>query len=357
MAEKVDFRCLAPHGALFLVARACRGSGEGQAPSLLECPTLFGTLPEAGRQVMFSNLLDNPKLFRRVIEDMPLGLYIVDRDRRIRFWNHGAEQITGYLAHEVVGHVLEDVVQACDREGNNFTAQQRPVTVTLAERQPQVCTAFFLHKSGHRVPVNARTLPIAEHGGPIEGVTVLFEEVFAYRDELPSPAMYGCIDAITRIPSRRLTQALLNECMVAMEDSGVGFGLVRIQILRLDEFQAKHGPQSVVPFLRTAARTLRHSLNTEYFLGCWGTHEFLAVLPSASPVTVATTAETLWNLLSHSEVLWWGDRFLVQSEVAYTLATPGKDLESHLREMKPAHSSGTAKAGPGAAHNSARSRG
>jgi GGDEF domain-containing protein len=151
--------------------------------------------------------------------------------------------------------------------------------------------------------------------------------------------MYGCLDNITRIPSRRLTQALLNECMAGMEESGVGFGLLRIRLLGLEEFRTKHGPQSVVPFLRTAARTLRHSLDTENFLGCWGEHEFLAVLPSTSPVMVATTAETLWNVLSQSEVLWWGDRFLIGSEMAYTLVTEGKDLEAVLQDMKPAHSS------------------
>jgi PAS domain S-box-containing protein len=308
---------------------------------------------------MFSNLLDNPKLFRHVVEDLPVGIYIVDRERRIRFWNRGAEHITGYLAHEVVGHVLEDVVHACDRQGNSFSGEQRPVTVTLTERRSQQCTAFFLHKSGHRVPVNVRTLPIAEHGGAIEGATVLFEEVFAYREESSGPAMYGCLDATTRIPSRRLTQALLNECMAALEESDAGFGLLRIRVLGLEEFRAKHGPQSIVPFLRTSARTLRHSLNTEYFLGCWGENEFLAVLPSASPVTVATTAETLFTLLNHSEVSWWGDRFMVGSEVAYTVATAGKDLEALLREMKPSHSSGAVKAAaaPAAANDSGRWRG
>jgi GGDEF domain-containing protein len=108
--------------------------------------------------------------------------------------------------------------------------------------------------------------------------------------------------------------------------------------------------------LRTAARTLRHSLDSEYFLGCWGENEFLAVLPSASPVTVATTAETLWNLLNHSEVLWWGDRFLVGSEVAYTVATAGKNLEALLLEMKPSHSSRAAKTAD-AANVSGRWRG
>jgi len=75
---------------------------------------------------MSSNLLENPKLFRHLVEDLPVGIYIVDRERRIRFWNHGAEHIIGHLAHEVVGHVLDDVVQACDRQGNRLSDERCP---------------------------------------------------------------------------------------------------------------------------------------------------------------------------------------------------------------------------------------
>jgi GGDEF domain-containing protein len=170
--------------------------------------------------------------------------------------------------------------------------------------------------------------------------------------------MYGCLDRTTGVPSRRLTRAVLNECMAGMEESHLGFGLLRIRVLGLEEFCAKHGPQSVAPFLHTAAQTLRHSLDAENFLGCWEENEFLAVLPSASPMMVATTAEILWNLLSHSEVLWWGDRFMVEAQVAYTVATAGSDLESLLREMKPSHSKGIAKAvAMGVASVSGRPRG
>jgi PAS domain S-box-containing protein len=318
----------------------------------------FRSLPEAARRVMFPNLLDNPKLFRHVLEGLPVGVYIVDRDGLIRFWNHRAEHLTGHLSHEVVGHVFEDVVQACDRRGNSLRGEHCPVTMTLSQRQPQQCNAFYLHKNGHRAAVKIRTRPVLELPDAVTGVTVLFEEAFVYREESSGPPMYGCLDATTGIPSRRLTRAVLNACMASVEESHLGFGVLRIRLLGLEEFRSKHGPQSVVPFLRTAAHTLRHSLDVENFLGCWGEHEFLAVLPSASPMMVASTAETLWNQLSHSEVSWWGDRFPVKAEVAYTVANAGKDLESLLREMKPSHSSGTAKAAAaGAAKDGGRQRG
>ena len=62
---------------------------------------------------------------------------------------------------------------------------------------------------------------------------------------------------------------------------------------------------------------------------------------------VAMTAEILLNLLRHSEVSWWGDRFLVEAEVACTVATAGSDLESLLREMKPVALEGDSEGGSG----------
>jgi GGDEF domain-containing protein len=91
--------------------------------------------------------------------------------------------------------------------------------------------------------------------------------------------MYGCLDASTGIPAHRLTRALLNECIAGMEESHLGFGLLRIRVLGLEEFRSKHGPQSIVPFLRTAAQTLRHSLDAENFLGRWGRTNFWRCSP------------------------------------------------------------------------------
>jgi PAS domain S-box-containing protein len=197
---------------------------------------------------MITNLLDSPKLFRHLVEDLPMGIYILDPQRRIRFWNHGAEQITGHLSHEVVGLTLDDVVQACDRNGNRSTGEQRPVTTTISEREPQQCIAFYLHKSGHRVAVKIRTRPILEYGDSIGGASVLFEEVIL-EHQSSVPPMYGCLDPVTGIPSRRLTRAVMYECMAGMEESQIGFGLLRIRVLGMREFRAKHGPQAVAPFL------------------------------------------------------------------------------------------------------------
>ena len=54
------------------------------------------------------NLRNDPAIYQIVLDGLETGVYIVDRSRRIRFWNEGAEQITGYLRQDVVGRLLRD---------------------------------------------------------------------------------------------------------------------------------------------------------------------------------------------------------------------------------------------------------
>jgi len=294
---------------------------------------------------MSVTFFDRPELYRSLLESLPIAVYILDRERRVRFWNRGAEQLTGHLAHEAmgqdgIGHLLEP----CDQEGRALSGADCPVTATLTRGHEQQFTASYLHKNGHRVAVRGRTRAILEANDAIAGAIVLFKEAFASAEESSGTSMYGCLDPTTGIPSCRLTRAVLSECLAGMESSQQGFGMLRIRVLGLDEFRSKHGIQSAIPFLRTTAHTLRHSLDPENFLGRWGEDEFLAVLSSASPVAAARTAETVWSLIAHSEVSWWGDRFPVEAVVSYTVARPGDKLEQLLNRLEPAHAAAQGRA-------------
>ena len=81
---------------------------------------------------MSTTIFDDPKLYHSVLEDLPIGVYIVDRERRVRFWNRGAEHLTGHLPHEVMGqeasgHLLEPY----DRKGRSLSGEHDPITSTL----------------------------------------------------------------------------------------------------------------------------------------------------------------------------------------------------------------------------------
>ena len=46
--------------------------------------------------------------YERILENLHDGLYFVDRDRTITYWNNAAEQISGFTAIEVVGKSCSD---------------------------------------------------------------------------------------------------------------------------------------------------------------------------------------------------------------------------------------------------------
>jgi PAS domain S-box-containing protein len=285
-----------------------------------------------------ASLFDNPDFVRTVLEELPTGIYIVDREQRIRFWNRGAEHIIGHLSQEVVGHIYtEHIVDACDAYGQTLDDHHSPIALTLRDGQPRQIIAHFLHKGGHRVPVAIRCRPIMQSQNMIEGAIVLFEEAAQSRADSGEASLYGCLDAVTGIPAQRLTRSLLSESMAGMEETRRGFGLVRIRVLGLDELRSKHGPHSIAPFLRTTANTLRHSLDPASFLGRWGEDEFIVVLPSSNPVATATAASLMWNLITSSEVRWWGDLFPVQAVVMHTVAQPGDKIEKLLNGLEPTH--------------------
>jgi PAS domain S-box-containing protein len=306
-----------------------------------------------------SRFFEDPALYRSVLENLPIGIYVLDREQRVRFWNRGAEQITGYLAHEVMGQICQDPLPHCDPQGRILAGDHCPVTTTFRDGHALQNHVFTLHKQGHRLGVQVRTLPLLDDKGLIVGVAVAFEEAKTSSvPESTSALMYGCLDPLTGVPSQRLTRAVLTESLAGLEETHGGLGLLSIRILDLKEFAAKHGADSIVPFLRTSAQTIRHSLTAEDFLGRWEKDEFLAMLHSASPVKVAATAELIWRQVSESEISWWGDHFRVRAAVDYVVAFAGDKLESLLNQMKPCHVAGVAQvARAGNTPRSAPSRG
>lgn len=287
---------------------------------------------------MPGSLFDNPELYRSVLEDLPTGVFIVDRMRTVRFWNRNAEHLTGHLAHDAIGRNNPgEMLEACDQQGRPLHGEQGPLAMTLAHGRGQSLAAYFRHKDGHRLAVHVRIHAIRDRNEAIAGAVVVFEAGFTFREDWSESPMYGCLDPATGIPSQAITRSVLSECMAGMERSRHGFGLIRLRVLGMDEFRSRHGIQSALPFLRTAARTLRYSLDPGIFVGRWGEDEFILILSSGNRVTTRVAAETVWSLITHSDVSWWGDRFPVQAIVMYSVAEHGDKLEELLNGLEPAH--------------------
>jgi PAS domain S-box-containing protein len=96
--------------------------------------------------------------YERLLDGISDGVYFMDRDRIIRYWNHGAERITGFKKDEVIGTACRDnVLMHVDDAGTSLClAEFCPALATITDGQERSAEVYLHHKEGYRLPVLAR---------------------------------------------------------------------------------------------------------------------------------------------------------------------------------------------------------
>ncbi|HZJ03499.1 MAG TPA: PAS domain-containing protein, partial [Thermoleophilia bacterium] len=110
----------------------------------------------------------DPRLWSALLDDLSEGVYVTDRDRRILFWNQGAEAISGFDATRMVGSFCRDnLLVHVDEEGTELCGSSCPLEATMRDGRRREAHVFLHHSAGHRVPVHIRALPVRDGTGKV----------------------------------------------------------------------------------------------------------------------------------------------------------------------------------------------
>ena len=90
--------------------------------------------------------MTHEELFVKILDQMPFGVYCVDTDRKIFYWNKGAERISGYKAEDMLGkHCFESHLDHIDENGTHLCHAMCPLVATifdgLSREKPSGCGA------------------------------------------------------------------------------------------------------------------------------------------------------------------------------------------------------------------------
>ena len=261
--------------------------------------------------------LDDPEVYRSVLEHLETGVYIVDRNRRVRFWNEGAEQITGFLRQDVVGRFLREHLLAIGDASKALESDpDDPINLAFRDGKSTVVDVSILHKNGYRIPVVLRTNPIRNSRGAVVGASESFERNRSASDWTRRQAMYadfGCLDSVTGLAAQSFMETQLRENLITFAEHNIPFGILLIQVDHLDQFRATRGPGVVPTILRVVAQSLENCLRPTDLVGCWGENQFLAVLMECRESEVVRVGERVRRMIGMAEMEWWGDKFSVTS--------------------------------------------
>ena len=288
-------------------------------------------MPETNSEnTVVQQALVDGELHKRLLDQLDTGIYIVDRERRILYWNGGAERITGYLAHEVAGQFCHgDLLVHCDEQGNVLCGTHCPLKNVMQDGSPRECLVFLRHRYGHRIPVRVRSSPIRDSEGKIIGAVEVFDPAVA-------PARYanwqlhhfGCLDELTGAASRRYGQMRVRQALEGLNEFGIPFGWLRIGLNEAERFEQRYGPGITEAALKTVAGTLDGNLGSLDVLTRWANTEFRVEVHYSSRLELADLAEKLVVLVRASALDWWGDRLRVCVSIAGAAAEHGDSLES-----------------------------
>ncbi|MGM0441367.1 MAG: adenylate/guanylate cyclase domain-containing protein [Elusimicrobiota bacterium] len=113
-----------------------------------------------------------------LLDDIFDGVYIVDRDRKILFWNKGAKEITGYSAGEVEGkYCRDDILNHIDEEGNLLCNSACPLLKSIKTGKRVKTKVYPLHKNGSRIPVFTHIAPIKDKNDNIIAAIEVFRDI------------------------------------------------------------------------------------------------------------------------------------------------------------------------------------
>jgi diguanylate cyclase (GGDEF)-like protein/PAS domain S-box-containing protein len=275
--------------------------------------------------------LNDPEIYQSVLDSLQTGIYIVDRNRRIRFWNEGAEQITGYLRQDVVGRFLRDHLLITGEKAKDLDSDQDdPINLAFRDGKPSSMDVSILHKHGYRVPIVLRTLPIRNSRGAVVGAAESFEKnrsASEWSRRHSAFADFGCLDAVTGVAAKSFMETQLRDHLITFAERNVPFGILLVQIDHLDEFRETRGPGVVPTILRIIAQSVENCVRPTDLVGCWGENQFIAILLACRESEVALVGERVRKMIGQSEIEWWGDQFSVTSPVGGAGCRPGDEVE------------------------------
>jgi diguanylate cyclase (GGDEF)-like protein/PAS domain S-box-containing protein len=275
---------------------------------------------------------EDPDIYRDILDNLQIGVSVLDLQRRIVFWSDGAEQITGYSRMDVLGHASsENILQHCNETSCEMCTDKCPLAIALHDAKPVETMSFIHHKSGHRTQVHTWAIPLRDKRGSIIGIIQTFEGEFAIAGPDPNDRRMkeqGWLDEVTGLPNRAMMQSHLRETLGSFNEHHVPFGVVFLELNNLSEFRSKYGQGAARTILQVLARTLRNTVFATDLVGIWSEERFLVILLGCTEYALQSVSDRMLKMMANATIRWWGEDLSLPLAIGRTGAVGGDSVET-----------------------------
>ncbi len=227
-----------------------------------------------------------------MLQNIDVGLVVLDRDYNIRVWNSFMENHSGMAPGGVIGnnifklfsdvpedwfkHKLETVFLLNNRA---FTIwEQRPYLFHFKNHRPITNTAEFMYQ-------NTTLIPLVSADGEVNHVGIIIYDVtsIAINSERLQQAnrqleRLSRTDRLSRLHNRGYWEECLNQEFNRIQRTGAASSLVMFDIDRFKDINDTYGHQAGDEIIRAAAGKLMDTHRNTDISGRYGGEEFVVLL-------------------------------------------------------------------------------
>ncbi len=266
----------------------------------------------------------NDICYKNIVENINDGLYLVNQDRIIMYWNKAAEKITGFSADEVVGKsCADDILTHVDSNGNNLCCGLCPLAETIADGAPRQARVYLHHKNGQRIPVSIRSSRLLDEQGATLGGVELFTDmsnVEANELRIKELEELALLDRLTQLANRHYLESELAARLQEKKRHNVPFGILFMDIDHFKQVNDRYGHAVGDQVLQLVARTMIANARPFDLYGRWGGEEFVGIIRNVSADNLEALGNRLRSLVAKSYLAIEGEKLFVTFSIGATLA-------------------------------------
>ena len=278
---------------------------------------------------------ESAQLYKNILENLYDGVYYLDRDKRVTFWNKGAERLTGYRSIDVLGRISSDRILAhINEEGKSVCRNDCPAEKTIQDGRTREAEMFFRHKKGHNVPVMIRVSPIRDDKGNIIGAVQIFSDNVAklkLKRQIADLHRQSLLDPLTQLANRRALGMFLDERRQELQRYGWPFGVLFVDIDHFKRVNDQYGHEVGDEVLKMVANTLSSNKRSFDIVGRWGGEEFLAIVINVDRDDLKRTGERFRHFVEGARFIDEKAAIGVTVSIGATLCLPEDDADSLVR--------------------------
>ena len=260
--------------------------------------------------------------FKEAVNSLNLGVCFLDNNKKITYWNKGAENLTGFSEKEINGKKFGLAKEEC------------PIAGTLKDGNQRETEAHIKHKGGKKVHVSVRITPIRDENEKITGATLMFHDIssqIVLINRIRELERSASFDFLTGLPNRRMFERNLVARFEEMQRNNKTFGVIFMDIDNFKLINDNYGHDVGDMVLKMVAQKVGGTLRPYDTLGRWGGEEFVILVPYVSKEQLHAVASRLRSMVERASVFTGESVVKVTLSIGATIATSQDSVQSIIK--------------------------